>query len=67
MQHFMSNSPWSGQAVYECLQEDICATPQLRQGSFLILDENVGVKDGLEVDTCQVAVVLGYANWHSSP
>jgi hypothetical protein len=53
--------------VYECLQEDICATPQLRQGSFLILDENVGVKDGLEVDTCQVAVVLGYANWHSSP
>lgn len=80
MQHFMSNSPWSGQAVYERIQEDIYATPQLGRGSFLILDESADEKDGLgsagsgrqyngrlgKVDTCQVAVVLGYANWQSS-
>jgi SRSO17 transposase len=81
MQHFMSNSPWSGQSVFQRIQEDICATPQLAQGSFLILDESADEKADIhsagsarqyngrfgKVDTCQVSVLLGYANWKSSP
>ena len=81
LQHFMSNSPWSGQRVYERIQEDIGATPQLAQGGFLILDESADEKADIhsagsgrqyngrmgKVDTCQVAVVLGYANWKSGP
>ena len=81
MQHFMSNSPWPGQGVYERIQEDIRATPQLSQGSFLILDESADEKADIhsagslrqyngrfgKVDICQVSVLLGYANWRNSP
>jgi SRSO17 transposase len=81
MQHFMSNSPWSSQSVYRQIQAEICATPQLAQGSLLILDESADEKAAVKsggaarqyngrfgkVDSCQVAVVLGYANWHSGP
>ena len=38
LQHFMSNSPWSGPAVFEQMQAEIKATPALAQGSTLILD-----------------------------
>ena len=47
LQHFMSNSPWPGQRVYERIQGDIGATPQLAQGSFLILDESADEKADL--------------------
>lgn len=40
MQHFMSNSPWSGQRVYQRIQEDIRVTPRLAHDSLLILDES---------------------------
>ncbi len=81
LQHFMSNSPWSGERVYRQIQEDIRATPELAQGSFLILDESADEKADIhsagalrqyngrfgKVDTCQVSVVLGYANWRQAP
>ena len=44
LQHFMSNSPWSGAEVYQRIQEDIRATPQLADGSYLILDESADEK-----------------------
>lgn len=81
LQHFMSNSPWSSAGVYRQIQTDICATPQLAHGSFLILDESADEKAGIQsagslrqyngrfgkVDECQVSVVLGYANWQIPP
>jgi SRSO17 transposase len=81
MQHFMSNSPWSGQSVYERIQADIADTPQLSQGSFLILDESADEKADIhsagslrqyngrfgKVDICQVSVLLGYVNWRNNP
>jgi SRSO17 transposase len=45
MQHFMSNSPWSAQAVIQHVQAEIAATPELR-GGVLILDESANDKRG---------------------
>jgi SRSO17 transposase len=81
LQHFMSESPWSGQDVFEKIQEEIGRMPALAQGSYLVLDESADEKSGAEsagtsrqynghlgkVDLCQVAVVLGYVNWQSGP
>lgn len=81
MQHFMSNSPWSGQGVYEQIQAEIKEKPELHPGSALILDEYADEKAGGKsagaqrqyngrmgkVDMCQVAVTLGYANWKLEP
>jgi SRSO17 transposase len=81
MQHFMSNSPWSGQSVYQRIQEDIQAVPRLSHDSLLILDESADEKADIhsagsarqyngrfgKVDTCQVSVVLGHANWKNGP
>jgi len=81
MQHFMSNSPWSGQGVYEQIREEIIERPELHPGSVLILDEYADEKAGKgsagafrqyngrmgKVDLCQVAVALGYANWKLQP
>jgi SRSO17 transposase len=81
LQHFMSVSPWAGQAVFGKIQEELCATPALAQGSYLVLDESADEKAGAEsagtsrqynghlgkVDLCQVGVVLGYVNWQSGP
>src|SRR4029450_13666099 len=47
LQHFMSNSPWSGPAVFEQMQAEIKATPALAQGSTLILDESADEKAGM--------------------
>ena len=38
LQHFMSESPWSGQDVFEKIQEEIGRMPALAQGSYLVLD-----------------------------
>src|SRR5258708_22408224 len=79
LQHFMSESPWRGRAVLEKIQEDICRTPELAEGSYLVLDESADEKAGGESagtsrqynghqgksDLCQVAVVLGHVNWQS--
>ncbi len=81
MQHFMSNSPWSKAGVFEQIREEARETPELQHGSLLILDESADEKAGGKsvgssrqyngrmgkVDQCQVAVVLGYANWKVRP
>jgi SRSO17 transposase len=81
LQHFMSNSPWNGQEVFEQIQEEIKDKPELHSGSLLILDEYADEKAGGQsagtlrqwngrmgkVDLCQVAVGLGYANWKLEP
>jgi SRSO17 transposase len=74
MQHFMSNSPWSGRALIEHVQQAIVERPEL-QGGLLILDESADEKSGDrsagagrqhngrmgKVDECQVGVYLAYA------
>jgi len=74
MQHFMSNSPWSGRALIEQVQQGIVERPEL-QGGLLILDESADEKSGDssagagrqhngrmgKVDESQVGVYLAYA------
>jgi hypothetical protein len=49
LQHFMSNSPWSGQGVFEQIREEIKEKPELHHGgSVLILDEYADEKAGGE-------------------
>ena len=76
LQHFMSNSPWSGPAVFEQIQAEIKAIPALAHGSTLILDESADEKAGThnagasrqyngrlgKVDVCRVDTCLTYAN-----
>ncbi len=45
MQHFMSNSPWSGPALIEQVQQAIIERREL-QGGMLILDESADEKSG---------------------
>lgn len=81
LQHFMSQSPWSEDGVYEQIQSEISETPELQTNGLLILDEYADEKSGGrsagvarqyngrmgKVDECQVAVALGYANWKLQP
>jgi len=74
MQHFMSNSPWSGRALIEQVQQGIVERPELQDG-MLILDESADEKSGDssagtgrqhngrmgKIDECQVGVYLAYA------
>jgi SRSO17 transposase len=76
LQHFMSNSPWSGPAVFDQIQAEIKATPALTHGSTLILDESADEKAGThnagasrqyngrlgKVDVCRVDTCLTSAN-----
>ena len=76
LQHFMSNSPWAGQAVFGQIQAEIKATAALAQGSTLILEESADEKAGThnagasrqdngrmgKVDLCRVDTCLTYAN-----
>jgi SRSO17 transposase len=76
LQHFMTQSPWSAQAVLAQLQAELAATPALAQGGVLILDESADEKAGWHtagvarqfngrlgvVDLCQVATCLAYAH-----
>jgi len=76
LQHFMSNSPWSGAAVFEQIRREIVATPELDEGGTLILDECADEKAGDDsagasrqyngrmgqVDLCRVDTCLIYAN-----
>ena len=75
IQHFMSNSPWSGQGVFDQIKADIRATPELARGGWLILDESADEKAGQQsagagrqhngrlgkIGVCQVATCLPYA------
>jgi SRSO17 transposase len=74
IQHFMSNSPWPAQVVYRQVQDEIAATPELRAGGILLLDESADAKAGTKtagaarqyngrlgkVDLCQVGVFLSF-------
>src|SRR5262249_57903626 len=76
LQHFMSNSPWSGQGVFTQIQDELKAIPALAHGSTLILDESADEKAGThnagasrqyngrlgKVDVCRVDTRLTYAN-----
>jgi len=76
LQHFMSNAPWSGPAVFEQIQGEITATPALAHGSTLSLDESADEKAGThnagasrqyngrlgQVDVCRVDTCLTSAN-----
>jgi SRSO17 transposase len=76
LQHFMSNSPWSGPVVFRQIQAEIAAPPALAQGSTLILDESADEKAGThnagasrqyngrlgKVEVCRVDTCLTYAN-----
>jgi len=75
LQQFMSDSPWSAQAVIAQVQTDLASTPALQHGGVLILDESADAKAGLhsagaarqwngrlgKVDLCQVGVFLAFA------
>jgi SRSO17 transposase len=74
MQHFMSQSPWSGRAVIEQVQQAVNERLEF-QGGILILDESADEKSGDKsagagrqhngrmgkVDEAQVGVYLAYA------
>lgn len=76
LQHFMSNSPWQGQAVFAQIQSDLKGYPALAQGSAILLDESPDEKAGAntvgasrqhngrlgKVDLCQVSTCLAYTN-----
>ncbi len=78
MQHFMSQSPWSGRALIEQVQQAVVERPEL-QGGMLILDESADEKSGDrsagagrqhngrmgKVDEAQVGVYLAYAKQQS--
>ena len=46
MQHFMSNSPWSGQALISLIQGDARQNPEFQAGAMLALDESADEKAG---------------------
>jgi SRSO17 transposase len=46
MQHFMSNSPWSGPTLIDTIQEDVKQHPEFRAGAMLVLDESADQKAG---------------------
>jgi SRSO17 transposase len=76
VQHFMTNSPWSAEPVFQKVQQEIRAKPGLGSGGMLLLDESADEKAGLKsvgaarqyngrmgkVDLSQVGVFLAYSN-----
>ena len=76
VQHFMSASPWSAQAVLEQVQAEVAHHPNLRAGNVLILDESADEKAGEQsagagrqyngrlgkVEVSQVGTFLALAN-----
>ena len=74
--HFMSNSPWSAEAVYRQVQDEVKALPALTRGAVLLVDESADAKASGDsagaakqyngrlgkVETSQVGVLLSYVN-----
>jgi len=46
VQHFMSNSPWSGWGLIAGVREEIKAHPEFQNGAMLVLDESADEKAG---------------------
>ena len=81
MQHFISNSPWSAQALIESIQSDIATRSEFQEESVLLLDESADQKAGKhsagagrqhngrlgKVEMSQVGVFLSLVNmgYHS--
>jgi len=75
IQHFMSNSPWSGRGVIDQVQREVSALWEDQVDRVLILDESADAKAGLvsvgsgrqhngrlgKEDVCQVGVFLTLA------
>lgn len=76
LQHFMSASPWSGEAVCRQVQDELKATPELVRGGVLLVDESAEEKASAKsagagrqyngrrgkVEMSQVGVLLSYVN-----
>jgi SRSO17 transposase len=76
LQHFMSESPWSGPAVCRRVQDELKATPPLTAGGVLLVDESADERAGAKsagaarqyngrlgkVEMSPVAVLLSYVN-----
>jgi SRSO17 transposase len=76
LQHFMSASPWSGQAVCQQVQAELKATPELVRGGVWLVDESAEEKASAKsagagrqykgrlgkVEMSQVGVLLSYVN-----
>jgi SRSO17 transposase len=76
LQQFMSDSPWSAQSLYQCIQDDIRQGPRVEAGGVLIVDETADAKAGEcsagaarqhngrlgKVDLCQVATCLSFVH-----
>lgn len=76
VQHFMSQSPWSGASVCEQVQREVGAIPDLVKGGVLVIDESADEKAGNKsagaarqyngrqgkVEMSQVGVFLSYVN-----
>jgi len=76
LQHFMSESPWRSQTVFEQIQRDMRGEPALATGGLVILDESADAKAGDhsagaarqhngrlgKIDLSQVATCLAYAH-----
>lgn len=76
LQHFMSQSPWSGAAVCHQVRRELKATAALTAGGVLLVDESADEKAGDQsagaarqyngrlgkVEMSQGGVMLGYAN-----
>lgn len=75
MHHFMSNSPWSGRALIQAVQDEVKQHSEFQAGAILILDESADKKAGAhsagagrqhngrlgKVDMSQVGVFLSLA------
>ena len=76
LQHFMSESPWRSQAVFQQIQREIRDEPTLQTGGLVILDECPDAKAGNQsagaarqhngrlgkIDLSQVATCLAFAH-----
>ena len=72
MQHFMSNSPWSGRVLVSKVRADVAVQEEFQSGNMLLLDESADDKAGShtagsgrqyngrrgKVDNCVVGVFL---------
>ena len=75
VQHFMSNSPWSGRGIIQQVQQEVTACWEHETARVLLLDESADAKAGLvnagsgrqhngrlgKEDVCQVGVFLTLA------
>lgn len=48
LQQFISDSPWSGEALISVLQQDVAAHPHFQTGCVLLIDESAEEKAGEE-------------------